>query len=99
MSIRVITVVEPMYFRYAPSSIYPEAMLEAERDYRKYMRTLIDKKVSELTEKFPKAKITGEILEGNAAASIIDEAMALCSPPNHGWFAWSQRLRKTCLAA
>ncbi len=71
---RVITVIEPFNVVYPLAAGYVEPMIEAQRSYTDYCLKMIEARTAQLEKAFPKAKATGEVLEGNVPACILKEA-------------------------
>ncbi len=71
----LLMVVEPLSFNYAMSeAYYLGAMDQARKEYFNYCQNVIDKNVKVLQSKFADHQVTGQVLEGDIASSIIEEA-------------------------
>lgn len=74
---RVITVVEPIVVTYGFAGCYvTEMMLKAEKEIVAHSKHLIDEATARLKAVFGETKVSGDVLHGYIADSIIEEAKA-----------------------
>ena len=50
-------------------------MADAQRDYEDYARQVVEVAVARLKEALPGHKVSGRVVEGDIASSIVDEAL------------------------
>lgn len=73
--VRVITVVEPISVTYGFATCYvAEAMISAEKQIIEHCQHLIEESAAKLKAVFGEANVTGEVLHGYIADSIVEDA-------------------------
>jgi nucleotide-binding universal stress UspA family protein len=71
----VITVVEPLAAQYSYGAACSlESMIEIERQIVEYCQKLVDEKVFQLSTIFGQGRVSGKVIEGSIADSIVDHA-------------------------
>jgi nucleotide-binding universal stress UspA family protein len=71
----VITVVEPLAAQYCFAGARSlDSMIEVERQILDYSQTVVDGKVKQLAAIFGKGRVSGQVIEGSVADTIIDHA-------------------------
>lgn len=71
---RVVTIVEPIYYEYALPGAYLPSLGEAQKEYYAFCQNLIDSKVAQIKKSVPQCDVSGKIIDGLIADSIIEEA-------------------------
>jgi nucleotide-binding universal stress UspA family protein len=72
---RLITIVEPVYsYAYTGANMAP--LYESQQEFEKECREMIDEKIAQLQKRFADAKVSGDVIEGIIAGSIVEEAKA-----------------------
>jgi nucleotide-binding universal stress UspA family protein len=72
--LRVITIVEPIYYEYAYPGAYMPSLGEAQKEYYAYCNDLVYSKVAQLKKACSRNTITSKVIDGLIADSIIEEA-------------------------
>jgi nucleotide-binding universal stress UspA family protein len=71
----IITVVEPLAAQYCyAGACSMDSLIEVERQIVEHCQQLVDGKVSQLAAIFGKGRVSGKVIEGGIADSIIDHA-------------------------
>jgi nucleotide-binding universal stress UspA family protein len=72
---RIINVMEPIIVQYVfPDNYVIDSVIEAEREMLKHCREFVDSKVAQLRNVFNSDKVSGKMIEGGIADSILTEA-------------------------
>jgi nucleotide-binding universal stress UspA family protein len=70
----VITVVEPIYYEYALPGAYLPSLDGAQKELYAYCQGLVDAKVSHIKSSIAGSEVSGKVMDGLIAETIIDAA-------------------------
>jgi len=71
---RVLSVVEPIYLQYATEGGYMAPVIEAQHQFLEQTKSLVRSKLKELKKTLGENNVQGHVVEGVAAACILDAA-------------------------